>query len=107
MSKCKIEIALMWAIHAKNSLISVLGFSPYQLVFGKNPNIPGNSTNKLPAMSSYTSSQTVANHLNSLRMSREAYIKAENAERVARAMRGRVYAGTHQRFFSGDIVYYK
>ena len=105
--KCKIEIALMWAIHAKNSLISVLGFSPYQLVFGKNPNIPGNSTNKLPAMSSYTSSQTVANHLNSLRMSREAYIKAENAERVARAMRGRVYAGTHQRFFSGDIVYYK
>lgn len=104
---CSLELALMWATHAKNSLISVLGFSPYQLVFGKNPNIPGNSNNKLPAMTSYTSSQTVANHLNSMRMSREAYIKAENADRVKRAMRGRVYAGTHQRFLSGDVVYYK
>ena len=105
--RCTLQVGLMWAIHAKNSLISVLGFSPYQLVFGKNPNIPGNSTNKLPAMTSYTPSQTVANHLNSLRMAREAYIKAENANRVQRALRGRVYAGTHQRFLSGDVVYYK
>jgi len=104
---CNPQISLMWALHAKNSLISVLGFSPYQLVFGKNPNIPGNSTNNLPAMSSYTTSQTVADHINSLRMAREAYIKAENADRVKRAMRGRVYAGTHQRFFSGDVIYYK
>ena len=104
---CNLEVALMWAVHAKNSLISVLGFSPYQLVFGKNPNIPGNSNNKLPAMTSYTSSQTVANHLNSMRMSREAYIKAENADRVRRALRGRVFSGTHQRFLSGDVVYYK
>ena len=34
---CKLSIALMWATHAKNSLINVFGFSPYQLVFGHNP----------------------------------------------------------------------
>ena len=104
---CNLNVAYMWALHAKNSLISVLGFSPYQLVFGKNPNIPGNSNNALPAMSSYTTSQTVANHLNSLRTAREAYIKAENSDRVQRAMRGRVYSGTHKRFFAGDVIYYK
>ena len=34
------EIALAWAISAKNILYNVHGFSPNQLVFSRNPNLP-------------------------------------------------------------------
>ena len=37
---CSLEIALPWAINAKNSLLNVYGFSPYILVFGRNPQLP-------------------------------------------------------------------
>ena len=97
----------MWAVHAKNSLINIHGFSPYQLVFGRNPNIPGNSNNKLPALSPETSSKIVATQINSLRAARRAFIKAESSDRIARALRGKVYEGTHRKFCIGDTVYYK
>ena len=76
-------------------------------MFGYNPNSPGNSHNKLPALSSETLSQIVAEHLNSLRSARHAYVKAESSDRIARALRGKVYEGTHKRFCVGDTVYYK
>ena len=101
---CSLQLALMWAVHAKNSLINIFGFSPYQLVFGHNPNIPGNSNNKLPALSNETASKIVADHLNCLRTARLAYMRAEHSDRIARALRGRVHEGTHQRFCSGDTV---
>ena len=41
---------LQWVINAKNSLYQVHGFSPYQLVFGKNPNLPRVLNNKLSAL---------------------------------------------------------
>ena len=39
-AKCPLEIALTWAINAKTSLHNVYGYSPNQLVFGMNPNLP-------------------------------------------------------------------
>ena len=104
---CSLDVALMWAVHAKNSLINVFGFSPYQLVFGKNPSVPGNSTNKLPALNSTTSSQIVADHLNSLHKARKSYVEAESSDRIRRALKGHISEGTHQKFCVGDIVYYK
>ena len=88
-------------------LVAVAWELSYQLVFGRNPNSPGNSHNKLPALTSETASQVVADHLNSLREARHAYIKAESSNRIARALRGRVFEGTHKRFCVGDTVYYK
>lgn len=104
---CSLDVALMWSVHAKNSLINIYGFSPYQLVMGRNPNIPGNSTNQLPALNDHTASKLVADHLNGLHKAREAYTQAENSNRIARALRGRVYERTHQRFCIGDTVYFK
>ena len=104
---CSLNVALMWAVHAKNSLINIHGFSPYQLVLGKNPTVPGNSNNRLLAMTSETSSKIIADHLNSLRSARHAYIKAESSDRIARALRGKVYEGTYKKFCVGDVVYYK
>ncbi len=38
-NKCDWKTALDWALMAKNSMHNVHGFSPYQLVFGQNPNL--------------------------------------------------------------------
>ena len=56
---------------------------------------------------STTSYQIVADHLNSLHKAREAYIQAENSDRIRRALIGRIFNGTHQKFCVGDRVYYK
>ena len=34
------ECALSWALNAKNSLENYQGFSPFQLVFARNPKLP-------------------------------------------------------------------
>ena len=69
---CKLEVALSWAINAKNCLHNVYGFSPSQLVFGQNPNLPSVLNDKLPALGGTTSSEEVAKHLNAKHEARKA-----------------------------------
>ena len=78
---CSAEIALAWSLSAKNALKNVYGFSPNQLVFGHNPNLPAIIDNKLPALSGVTSSQLIADHLNVLHASRKAFIACEADDR--------------------------
>ena len=51
------------------------GFSSHQLIFGKNPNLPGIMTDGLPALEGSTSSETLAQHLNAMHATRRAYIE--------------------------------
>ena len=53
-NKCDWETALAWSVCAKNSLISSKGFSPYQLVLGRNVNLPTVLSDKLPALEGQT-----------------------------------------------------
>ena len=64
--KCPLEIALSWAVHAKNTLQMVGGYSPYQLVYGRNPKLPSVLSDELPALEGTTISEVFANHLNCL-----------------------------------------
>ncbi|MES9884882.1 MAG: transposase family protein [Sedimenticola sp.] len=59
----KLEVALL-AVNAKNSLSMVYGWSPYQLVYGANPNIPSTLDDKPPALENTTISENFAKHLN-------------------------------------------
>ena len=65
-TKCPLEIALAWAVNAKISLHNVYGYSPNQLVFGRNPNLPSAINDTPPALRSPTSSEAVAKNLNAL-----------------------------------------
>ena len=65
-TKCPLEIALAWAVNAKSSLHNVYGYSPNQLVFGRNPNLPSAINDTPPALRSPTSSEAVAKNLNAL-----------------------------------------
>ena len=61
-----VETGVAWAIATKNSLKNVYGFSPNQLVFGKNLNFPNVESNKLPALKSVTCSKIVAENLSAM-----------------------------------------
>ena len=101
-----LEVALLWAVNAKNSLSMVYGWSPYQLVFGANPNLPSVLTNKPPALENTTVSQKFAKHLNALHSGRRAFIQAESSERIRRALRHKIRA-SGECYQHGDRVYYK
>ena len=106
-SHCDIRTALAWAINAKNCLHNVYGFSPAQLVFGRNPNLPSVLNDKLPALNGVTASEQVARNLKAKHEARKAFIENESSEKLRRALRHNVRESSTAIFESGDKVYYK
>ena len=85
---------------------NIYGFSPNQLVFGTNPNLPNIMTDGLPALDGKTSSEVFAHHMNALHASRKAFIESESSDRIRRALRRNV--STINRVWNhGDTVWYK
>ena len=81
-ASCSLETVLFWSISAKNTFCEHNGFSPSQLVFGRNPNHPSVLTNELPALEENASTLTVANNLKAMQKAREAFIKSEASEKI-------------------------
>ena len=104
--KTPLNVLLCWANMARNSLQMWHGYSSYQLVFGKNPNLPNIMTDNIPALQGKTSSEVLANHLNVLHATRRAFIESECSERIRRALRCKIRA-SEQKFVNGELVYYK
>ena len=101
----KIEIALAYAVSAKNSLQNHHGFAPIQLVTGTLPNLPNVLNSFLPALQP-AESKLVTNHLHAMRAARIAFMKSESSEKVARTLRHPVRA-CEQYFSHGEKVFYK
>ena len=106
-TKCSLEVAVAWSVAAKNALKNVHGFSPNQLVFGRNPNIPTVFNSNPPALEGTTSSELIAEHLNAMHASRRAFIKAEASEKLRRALLKKTRMSTSYEYKTGDQVYYK
>lgn len=105
--KLPLATALAWACDAKNSLSMVHGWSPYQLVFGRNPRIPTVEIDQLPALENITSSATFAKHINAMHSSREAFVKSEASERIRRALRHKISRSNDVFYQTGDSVFYQ
>ena len=102
----RLQTLLKWANMAKNSLQMNNGFTPHQLVFGENPNLPNIMNAKIPALEETTTSETFGKHLNLMQFARQKYIEVENSERIKRALRHKIR--TRQEIFQpGMEVYYK
>ena len=108
-SNCSPEVALSWAVHSKNSLSNVHGFSPYQLAIGYNPKLPSVLSNRPPAMESNAEclSDAVSQHLWAMGAARKAFIESESSEKLKRALRHNLRTKNNAKFFTGDSVYYK
>ena len=104
---CSMEVALGWSVSAKNTLHNVNGFSPNQLVFGFNPNMPSMLINSPPALEGISTSEVVANNLNALHAARRAFIQSESSERLQRALRHQVRGTLAAEFLNGDMVFFK
>ncbi|XP_061841706.1 uncharacterized protein [Nerophis lumbriciformis] len=105
-SVCDWKAALDWALMAKNTMHNVHGFSPYQLVFGQNPNVPSVLVDKPPALEGTTMSKWVGQHISALHAARTAFTEAECSERIRRALRTQLRS-TDEYYETGDKVYYK
>ena len=99
------ETAICWAVNAKNSLLSVHGFSPYQIVYGRNPNLPSVIVNKPPALEGETMCSFMGKHLTGLHEGRKAFISSESSEKIRRALRKQIRP-SGEKFNNGDKVYF-
>ena len=88
------EIALAQALSAKNSLINVNGFSPHQIVFGKNIKIPLIYVDQPSA--DLPENEVVIRHWNALHATRQAFITTESSRKLKLALRIQT---TNKRFF--------
>ena len=104
-TKCSYETALAWAINAKNGLINNNGFSPAQLVFGRNCNLPNTLVDHLPALQPVYSSD-LASHIYALHSARQAFVALESSDKIKLSIKKNIR--NYKQFYNiGDMVYYK
>ena len=106
-TQCDLELALAWAISARNALSNKSGFSPNQLVFSFNPAIPDIFHSEPPALEPVSSSETVRQNLGALHLARREFIRSESDEKIKRALRHKVRPTRVENLVNGDNVYYK
>ena len=104
--KCDWEMALAWAISAKNALINSNGYCPAQLVFGCNGNFPNTINDKLPALESLPKSSHIGLHISALHAARRSFLQSESSEKIKRALRKQTRQ-SGQYYCLRDEVYYK
>ena len=85
----------------------LFGFSPFQIVYGNNPSVPGISNSTPPSLSTNFASQDVRNHIENINKAREAFRVADNDERARRALKSRLSSYTEEHFQTEDKVYFK
>ena len=83
----KLDSAVCWSVSAKNALANVKGFSPNQLLIGRNPNFPSILTDKLPALEPCRYDDHLYRSLKAMREAREAFIHLDADERLKRAIK--------------------
>ena len=98
-TRCSLEVALAWAVSAKNALQNLHGFSPNQVVFGRNPNFLHDI---LLALEAKTNSEIVAENLNAMHSAKKAFIASEAFEKLRRALRHNIRASGNVKYVSGD-----
>ena len=101
-----LKAALTWACTAKNSLTTIHGYCPFQLVFGRNIKLPNVLNDPPPTYEIKTKSKALADNLTAIHATRQAYMKSENCERLKKALRSKIRTFEHT-YEHGDYVYYK
>ena len=91
-----VKVALAWAVNAKNCLQNLSGFSPYQLVFGKSPDLPKVLSDEPPALESRIGIEMFAKYLKALHTARRDFIRSEACECVRRELRHKIRAASQK-----------
>ena len=104
--KTQLKEALKQAVYTKNMMLNVHGFSPAQILTGKQPRMPGaTADNAPPADESEVDSRAVEKSINLIQEARQAWAKTDNSNRLKRAMR--VQPSNLEKYETGENVHYK
>ena len=103
---CTLDMALAWAVSAKNSLENYHRFSPNQLVFRRNPNFPSCITNKPPALEEFSDRDIVRCTLSAIHKARQVFIQKESCEKLRRSILQNIRP-TGEKVSTGDLVFYR
>ena len=100
------NVLIKYACFAKNTLLNNHGYSPQQLVFVENPNIPTVLNATTPALENVTTSQLLRDHIVAFASSRQQYLASESSDRLKRALKSktRIFGGS---FKNGQHVLYR
>ena len=85
----------------------MFGYSPNQLLFGKNPNLPKVIGSEPPALEGVSSSKLIAEHLNCMHTARKAFIESKASDKLRKALLRKTRTATGLVYEVGDLVYYK
>ena len=105
-----LTIALMWVVSAKNCLVNNGGFSPNQLVFGKNPSLPnlmGEESSNPASRERGLEESIIRDALNAMHKAREVFIKNESCNKIRIALNKKVREHKLEEAVVGDEVFYK
>ena len=105
--KCDPEIALAWAISAKNALHNNSGYSPNELIFGYNVNSPSVLTDKLPALEPHTTSDMVRIMQNARHTAMKNHIEVDASDKIRKALRAKTRTYADEYYEPGEKIYYQ
>ena len=98
--------ALAWSVTAANSLDNIHGFSPAQLVFGRNPSYPSLHSAGVAGMEEVELSTVIAEHIHAMHLAREMFVQCESDRVLAEALKRRVYVGAGE-IYPGMWIFFK
>merc|ERR1711954_92012 len=99
--------ALDYALFSKNCQTNNKGFSSFQIVYGRNPNIPGIVNSTQASLEETFQSPDVKKDLKNLYASSEAFLKANYDKIIKRAFSARISASCDTFFEQGEVVSFK
>ena len=101
-----VDIALASAVCAKNSLAMNNGFSPIQLVTGKNPTLPSVLSDNPPALEARSISRAFNERVNAALSARAAFVEVDASARIRRALLKKITMKTEV-YNQGDRVFFR
>ena len=103
----KLEDAVRYAVYAKNLQINRSGFSPRQLMFGKQGVIPGITDGCVASMEPIVHSDSFRRDFINRQKAADVYRKFDSNERIQKAVAQRTYGYSDTRYTEGDLVLFK
>ena len=106
-AKLSLTDAVSHAVNAKNMQITRTGFSPRQLMFGKQGVIPGITEGNPATMEPVTESDNFRNEIINRQRAEELFRKVDASERIQKTLAQRTNGYVDNKYYEGDLVLFK